>query len=146
MDIIEKCMYKCKSPRYKTCFDCSRCGCSHDGKTIEEKSHKKVGKPRRTLSEERPKRPRNDPAMLSYYEPVADYEYEYESDFQYEDISLRSFPSRSKASSSTHNGIIDALSIRKFFNIPISKISSLPSKKDLEETQVFSDMNIGSRN
>jgi hypothetical protein len=84
--------------------------------------------------------------MLSYYEPVADYEYEYESDFQYEDISLRSFPSRSKASSSTHNGIIDALSIRKFFNIPISKISSLPSKKDLEETQVFSDMNIGSRN
>jgi hypothetical protein len=85
MDIIEKLTCKYKRPRCKTCFKCPCYGCSHDGKTIEEKLNRKVGNPKGTLPG--PKRPRNDPAVLSYYEPVADYEYEYESNFQSEDVS-----------------------------------------------------------
>ena len=37
---------RCKVAKCPTCLECSRCGCEHDGKSIEEKMRRGVGKPR----------------------------------------------------------------------------------------------------
>ena len=37
---------RCKVAKCSVCFACARCGCSHDGKSVEEKMNRARGKPK----------------------------------------------------------------------------------------------------
>ena len=60
---VEKLSCKCKRSRCQTCHKCSRCGCSHDGKSIESKLKRKGGRPKKVIE---PKRRRNEHVVYDF--------------------------------------------------------------------------------
>ena len=41
----------CKVKRFRVCLKCARCGCDHDGHSVQEKLARSNGRPRKTMFE-----------------------------------------------------------------------------------------------